>query len=398
MSSPPDDEDADLRGGAHEWATQQALSDEAAEWFVRLRDDRLGTRHRERNVRWLKQSPAHIAELLRIQQLYKVLQAANVQSPSLGSSLEGASNVVELTPRQLPPPAEPSQSRKRFQSWKIAAAVACVTVSLLLGFMFKVVWLDRTLQTELGEWRTVQLTDGTQVRIGPDSRLRIAFGDDHRTVRLLRGEALFNVAKDSSRPFFVQSEMVGVLAVGTEFRVSHWGGEDVVAVTEGSVAVYRDGREAVRGAVSVAPARLAAATGGVAVAAGEQVSVTRTSRTATVAKQKVNVNYEQAWAEGWLVYEDKTIAEVAKEFNRRNRLKIVVTDPTLAARHLAFFRGCATDPESFVTALAASSDVTVVRDTPNELRIELSPPAETFEPLPASQSQMSDPSGSDARR
>ena len=60
---------------------------------------------------------------------------------------------------------------------------------------------------------------------------------------------MFDVAKDPSRPFFVKSEMVGVLAVGTEFRVSRRGGEDVVAVTEGTVAVYRDGRDAVRGAV-----------------------------------------------------------------------------------------------------------------------------------------------------
>ena len=81
--------------------TDQALSNEAAEWFVRLRDDRLGTRHRERNVRWLKQSPAHIAELLRIQQVYKVLRAAKVENRPPAARGEAESNVVEL----MPPPA-----------------------------------------------------------------------------------------------------------------------------------------------------------------------------------------------------------------------------------------------------------------------------------------------------
>ena len=33
-----------------------------------------------------------------------------------------------------------------------------------------------------------------------------------------------------------------------------------------------------------------------------------------------------AWADGWVTYEDKTIAEVASEFNRRNRVKIVIVD------------------------------------------------------------------------
>lgn len=397
MSIPTDEEDAGMNGtrreGAHERASRLAVSSEAAEWFVRLRDDRLGARHRERNVRWLKQSPAHIAELLRIQQVYRVLRAAKVQNRPPGAPGESSSNVVELAPRP-PPSTEPTESRTRFESWKVAAAVACLMVSLLLGFMVKVAWLDRTLRTELGEWRTAELTDGTQVRIGPDSVLRVAFGDDHRTIRLIRGEAMFSVAKDPSRPFVVRSKMIDVLAVGTEFRVSHWRGEDIVAVTEGSVAVYRDGRdgrEALRGAVPIAPAQIAAATGGMALTAGEQVSVTRATRSAPVAKQKVNVDYELAWADGWLVFEDKTIAEVAREFNRRNRTKILVTEPSIAARRLAFFRGSATDPESFVAALAASSDIVVMRDEPDELRIELSPQVQRLEGMPLLEDHVDDP-------
>lgn len=370
MTPPMDEEDAAMQGSLHESA-KVALSNEAAEWFVRLRDDSLGERHRERNVRWLKQSPAHIAELLRIQQVYKALRAAKLESRPPAPPGESESNVVELMPRQLPPATEPVQSRVRFQSWKVAASVACLAVSLLLGFMVKVAWLDHTLETDLGEWRSATLTDGTQVRVGPGSLLRVAFGDDHRSVRLIRGEAMFEVAKDHSRPFFVRSEMVGVLAVGTAFRVSRRGGEDVVTVTEGTVAVYRDSRDSVRGAVAEAPAQLAEAlveaTGGVAVTAGEQVSV---SKTKPVAKQKVNVDYELGWADGWLTYENKTIAEVAGEFNRRNRVKIVIEDPSIAARRLAFFRGIATDPESFVAALAVNSDITVVRDDPDVLRVE----------------------------
>jgi transmembrane sensor len=370
----PTDDDADMAGSADEGA-KQAVSDAAAEWFIRLRDDRLSERHRERNVRWLKQSPAHIAELLRIQQVYTVLRAAKLENRPPGSPGQADSNVVELMPRSLPPPtARPNQSRVRTTiTWKVAASVACLAVSLLLGYIVKVAWLDRTLETELGEWRIATLTDGSVVRIGPGSKLRISFGDDHRSVRLLRGEAMFDVAKDSSRPFFVKSEMVGVLAVGTEFRVSRHGGEDVVAVTEGTVALYRDGRDGVRGAVTQPAAKLADATGGLSLTAGEQVSVSKVNESQPIAKQKVNIDYESAWADGWVSYEDKTIAEVASEFNRRNRVQIVIVDASIAERRLAFFRGSATDPESFVAALAASSDITIVRDDPKVLRIELSP-------------------------
>jgi transmembrane sensor len=374
VTFPTDDHDADMKGSAHE-NTQRALSDEAAEWFIRLRDDRLGMRHRERNVKWLKQSPAHIAELLRIQQVYTVLRAAKLENRPPGPPGQAETNVVELTPRTLPapPPGHPNESRVRSTlTWKVAASVACLAVSLLLGFIVKVSWLDHSLETDLGEWRIATLTDGTVVRIGPGSRLRVSFGDDHRSVRLLRGEARFDVAKDPSRPFFVKSEMVGVLAIGTEFRVSQRGGEDVVAVTEGSVAVYRDGRDEVRGAITQAPARIAGATGGVALSAGEQVAISKANQSQPVAKQKVNVDYEMAWAEGWVAYEDKTIAEVASEFNRRNRVQIVIVDASIAERRLALFRGSATDPESFVAALAVSYDIRVVRDDPQVLRVERS--------------------------
>ena len=382
MTTPTEDEDSDMKGTANDGATR-ALSDEAAEWFIRLRDDRLNLRHREHNVRWLKQSPAHIAELLRIQQVYKVLRATKLENRPPGPPGQAESNVVELIPRALPPPpTRPSQSRVRFDTWKVAASVACIAVSLLLGYMVKVAWLDRTLETELGEWRIATLTDGTVVRVGPGSKLRLSYGDDHRSVRLLRGEARFDVARDPARPFFVKSEMIGVLALGTEFRVSRRGGEDVVAVTEGSVAVYRDGRDEVHGAVPIAAIQVAQATGGIALTAGEQVAVSKAAASRPVAKQRVNLDYELAWADGWLTYEDKTIAEVAREFNRRNRVQIEIADPSIAQRRLAFFRGSATDPESFVSALAVSSDIAIVREDPEVLRVELSPdPAPGQDPI-----------------
>ncbi len=41
-----------------------AVSEEAADWLVRLRDGTLGTAQERNNVLWLKRSPAHVAEML----------------------------------------------------------------------------------------------------------------------------------------------------------------------------------------------------------------------------------------------------------------------------------------------------------------------------------------------
>jgi ferric-dicitrate binding protein FerR (iron transport regulator) len=136
-----EDEDADMKGTRHERlyqnAAKQALSDEAAEWFIRLRDDRLTTRHRERNVRWMKESPANIAELLRVQQVHALLRECKVQNrtpPAAGEAVsDEPSNVIELTPRPLRP-YELVETPSRLAPWKIAAAAACLTVAFLLGF------------------------------------------------------------------------------------------------------------------------------------------------------------------------------------------------------------------------------------------------------------------------
>lgn len=370
-----DDEDADMNGTQHDRAARQALSDEAAEWFIRLRDDRLAARQRARNVRWLKESPANISELLRIQQVHALLRECQVQNrtPPAGESEPGEpSNVIELKPRPQRTP-ERLESPRGSVPRKIAAAVACLTLVVLAAVLANGAWLGQTFRTDLGEWRTVALTDGTQVRMGPDSLLRVRFADDRRTVRLIRGEARFTVAKDASRPFYVQSALIGVLAVGTEFRVSHWGGKDVVSVTEGKVAVYPDGGGAVKPGAAVATLRLSEAAGAVSLAAGEQVSVTRDAHVAPLDKQKINVDHERAWAAGWLVCENMTIGEIADEFNRRNRVKILVGAPSIAARRLHLFRGRATDPESFVAALATSGDIVVMRDELDVLRIEFGP-------------------------
>lgn len=136
-----DDEDADMKGSRHEReyerAAKQALSDEAAEWFIRLRDDRLTARHRERNVRWLKESPTNIAELLRVQQVHALLRECKVQNrtpPTAGElAPDEPSNVIELTPRR-PRSYERVETPSRLAPWKIAAAAACLTVVFLLGF------------------------------------------------------------------------------------------------------------------------------------------------------------------------------------------------------------------------------------------------------------------------
>ena len=75
----------------------RTVSDQAAEWFIRLRDRDLTMTERRKYVRWLKQSPNHIAEFMRLCRLYGRVKRAKL--PPLPPEVE-ESNVIALMQRE----------------------------------------------------------------------------------------------------------------------------------------------------------------------------------------------------------------------------------------------------------------------------------------------------------
>lgn len=97
-----------------------------------------------------------------------------------------------------------------------------------------------TLSTPRGGQYQVSLADGTKVWLNADSKLHYprVFSGDNRTVELT-GEAYFEVAKDESRPFIVQTASETVEVLGTHFNVNAYDEESSssVALLEGKVNV-----------------------------------------------------------------------------------------------------------------------------------------------------------------
>ena len=87
---------------------------------------------------------------------------------------------------------------------------------------------------------TVKLPDGTIVSLSPNSEIKYKenFDGDKRDL-MLEGEAVFEVAKDSSRPFTVYSGEIATTALGTRFRVSTLKDKNriIVELYEGKVVV-----------------------------------------------------------------------------------------------------------------------------------------------------------------
>ncbi len=94
--------------------------------------------------------------------------------------------------------------------------------------------------THNGQHLTFRLDDGTQVTLNANSQLRypLEFSDSSRVVSM-KGEAFFDVAKDSKRPFTVVTGAVSTTALGTSFNVHFHKEESLseISLITGSVRV-----------------------------------------------------------------------------------------------------------------------------------------------------------------
>jgi transmembrane sensor len=95
-------------------------------------------------------------------------------------------------------------------------------------------------RTQIGEKLTLKLPDGSRVKLNANSILVFpAVFDQHKRYVKLEGEALFDVVKDTHRPFTIMSGNVQTRVLGTSFNIRAYEEEpDVtVAVVSGKVSV-----------------------------------------------------------------------------------------------------------------------------------------------------------------
>ena len=333
-----------------------SIPEQAAEWLLRWHCGDLSIAERFEYLTWLKTSPVHIAETLRMCRLYSWLQ--NTKLNLFVTNEDSFSNVVELPPREREAIKARKASRTALWKVRIAAGVAAIGLSAAFGLGAKILWFDHTLQTMASEWRSVPLSDGSSVTAAPYTRLHHDIGDEQRVISLEQGKAVFRVAKDASRPFVVDAGLVVVTATGTKFTVERHGQDVTVTMHEGTVVVTpsADGEERFTST---------------SLAADDQWTVS-----GSAAPTFAHVDGEEAleWSRGRLVFGDgDTIGDAVAQFNDYNATKIVVDEQTSARQMRGAFD--AIDPLSFAATVKQTAGVSVVRESPERVRIERSEPA-----------------------
>ena len=305
--------------------TAHQIDAEAADWAARIDREPLSPEQELSFQAWVSADARALGAYGRM----RALALSTERARALGPDFDPAAFV--------PAPSLYIPSRRTL----VQAGGAIAAIALFgLGGTWEMLRHRGRFSTGKGETKVVALKDGSVVTLNTASEIVVNFSDALRSVELVRGEALFDVAKNRARPFVVAAGDTSVRVVGTSFSVSRFDASPVrVLVREGIVEVFKPT------AVDVRPIRISANTLAVAPPDGADIA----ARSVPI----VQVQRAMAWREGQIAFEGETLAQAAAEFSRYSDTKIIIDDPALAREEIAgLFK--ATDPVGFAHTIAIS--------------------------------------------
>lgn len=353
------------------WSEQDF--EEACEWFVEFRTGVPDSSRREVFHAWLQQSPAHMGAYLEATTVWNVtasfVPGAKYSIDALiAAAAEERDNVRSLSPKAA---TQVNSGRKPTRARYFALVASLILI--MIGFVSVGFWRSsQTYTTAIGEQRSVVLKDGSIIQLNSRSRVSVRYTDHARKIELEEGQALFTVAHDSQRPFWVSAGNAAVRAVGTQFDVNRLETETVVTVLEGRVTVDPGlSKEAFDSPTSTQadPSLPVTTTSSepaspLVLAAGEQLRLVRSGE---IRAARADVGATTAWTQRRLVFDGTPLADVVEEFNRYNARPLHLKSP-----HLKSFQVdgvfSSTDPDPMIRFLRSRPGIVV---TETETAIEI---------------------------
>ncbi|WP_020528696.1 FecR family protein [Flexithrix dorotheae] len=219
--------------------------------------------------------------------------------------------------------------KRKNNYWKFSAVAASILILLV-----SVYWgLEKSKQREIsvtqvigikekrnlaGEKSIITLRDGTKVTLNSGSTLRYPeiFGDTRSVV--LEGEAYFDVAKDTSKPFIVISDVFKTIALGTAFNIRAFpeDNELKISLAEGKVLLEK----------SIRNKECISACKSIVLNPGEEIRYIKEEK--AVVKQKFDPEEILAWKDGILVFRNKSLKEIIPVLERWYAVKFEIKNST----------------------------------------------------------------------
>ena len=316
-----------MNNNVHPFVDRETLEEEACLWLIRLDGEgELSQAEREELQTWAAQSPAHQAELRRISKFWNDNNVLTELSTPLYNKPRHERGFVHSALAFL------------FDPWRGGAGVALASV-MLLALVFKDALFPVPIDARngiyaaaIGEVRSETLVDGSVLQINTDSQVQVHYSENVRKLRLLRGEAHFEVAPDKHWPFEVYAGGSRVKAVGTAFAVRLQAEVVNVIVTEGKVdlATQAEAPPETNTHVPLDQRTPIPLESFGTLAEGEGVVFTQEINNLQLRNlAEKEITRKLAWREGYLIFQGEPLSLVVEELNRYQTIRVDISDPTL---------------------------------------------------------------------
>lgn len=272
------------------------IKNQAADWLARRHSGEWERSDQMELDAWLSASRAHRDAYQRLTSMWNDIDNAKADFAKLRHDARAYR------------PAAPDTR----MSFKFAALGLATSLLFVIGTAYWYwIGIETTYMTAKGETQEIALADGSVVNLNTDSELTVRYSHKHRRIELIRGEALFNVAHDTERPFSVKAGNGQIEDIGTRFDVYAQAKQVAVNVLEGSVQVTSR--------ASTLPL--------VTLSAGQAAAYDAQGQ--FIADYPANVQTATAWLDGLLVFDDIPLPQVLEQLSRYHPVTFKLLDQRL---------------------------------------------------------------------
>ncbi len=279
---------------------EQVLTrDEAADWVVNLSSD---NPDEEAFLNWLNKGTQNSVAYIRAESLWaNSTQIAKVKPEKTSTS----------------PTKESSFLQQYLTQYKTMGAVfacflALTFISIKLYLPGKITHQNKILYTAKGEIKSYNLIDGSSVTLNSSSKIYVNLNPDNRIIKLITGEAFFNVKHIKETPFIVKGNGINTKVLGTKFSVKNTQKQESVTVLEGKVSISQTIKHS-----------------------SQALTLTK-NEAATLSKElnklqptTVNASDSLAWTKKRLIYRGHLLSDVLSDLNKHYDTPIRLSNPKL---------------------------------------------------------------------
>ncbi|WP_320197534.1 FecR family protein [Agrobacterium sp. rho-13.3] len=281
------------------------IVDQALDWAVLLKAS--GKPSVETNnafEAWLNENPNHKSAWEEISGIWA--------SPEVLLASAGLGNALPRNPPIPPRSRRGFSMRTRVRVGALAAATAAV---VLIGGQpilnaVSIRW-QADYRTDAGQLQEISLPDGSRMLLNTQSAVALDFEGNKRGVRLLKGEAWFDVVHDASRPFHVAATFSDVEVKGTAFAVDVRAGVDTIVLERGAVVTRHEKPD-------IAPVNL------------QPGQMVRASSTSLSEVTTFDPDEALGWKDGRIILTGTPLRAALEQIGAYYQGKIITLNPSLA--------------------------------------------------------------------